>query len=107
MTVPVPWCGAGTPSVGSEWPSSTWFGVGVPCKVLGSPFFGPADATLIQREFSECAANWSTVSLCPDAGFPGRGCWAQRLVREDRTDFAWSGDRQGPYFPGSGEGLTV
>lgn len=90
----------GSPALtaGSTQPSSIWFGAGVPCKVRVSLFFGPAHFVLLKYELLKCFANFYSVfiSLCKvflagDAGY-------ERTVREDRTDFAWAAEREGPYW---------
>jgi hypothetical protein len=83
--------------------SSTGFGVGVPCKVFTTLFFGPTFFVLIKYEFSKCF----TDSLIMFSFHYARGGCLQKANGGDGTDFAWAGDRGGPYFPDSQVGLTL
>lgn len=102
MTAPVTLCGAQTPAVGSTRPPSTWFGAGVPCKVLVDFFGGrggrAAHFVFLKYEFSKCFANLLTASLFHYERFSlpeSQGCWAQKDGWEDRTDLAWATDKEG------------
>lgn len=88
MTAPVTLFGAQTPAVGSIQPLSTWFGAGVPCKVLLVNFLGgPAHFVFLKYEFSKCFANLFTVSLFHYAKFslPGMLGTKGQLGRQDRS----------------------